>query len=125
MQREMATMALPPMFPHGYMPWDYCSFEEMNLVRDWVKATIKCRGVEEFEKATKGWALNSRAEVARILSGLRENGFYPDRIDENGNVAWGVVLKGKVQVELEWKAEKYHKRGQEIRDSGGQILREF
>jgi len=125
MQRETATMTLPPMFPSGYMPEDFYSFEEMSLIRDWLKATIKCRGVEEFEKATKGWTLNSRAEVARILSGLREKGFYPERIDENGSIVWGIVLKGKVQIELERKAEKYHKRGQEIRNFGGQILREF
>jgi hypothetical protein len=73
----------------------------MMLVRDWLKATLRCRGVEDFEKAVKSWSDEKRSEVATILSELRGKGFFPDRINEHGEIVWGVMLKSKVQMMME------------------------
>lgn len=117
-----ATMPLPPMFPADVLPQDLYSREELDIVRDWLKATQRCRGVEEFEKAAKSWRDEARAEVARILAELRARGFFPDRVDENGQIVWGVMLKGAVQVRYERNAEHWLNRGQEIRERGFEYM---
>lgn len=114
-----ATTALPPLHPIGYLPEDIYSIDEMSMVRDWLKATMRCRGVEEFEKAAKSWKDESRAEVARILAELREKGFYPSRIGEDGRIAWGIALKGGVQMLGEREAARYEARGRTIMAENG------
>lgn len=117
-----ATVPLPPMYPADVLPQDLYSIEELAIVRDWLKATLRCRGVEEFEKAAKSWRDEARAEVGRILAELRARGFFPDRVDENGQIVWGIMLKGAVQVRYERNAERWLNRGQEIRERGCEYM---
>lgn len=116
-------MNLPPMFSVDLQPCDLCSFEEMEMLKRFLSATIRTKGPEEFEKAVKSWTMEMRAEVARILSDLRGRGFYPDRIDGDGRVVWGVVQKGGVQMLMERKAAQYERKGEEIKRSGGSFFR--
>lgn len=120
---ERATMNLPPMFPTDLLPCDLCSFEEMEMLKRFLSSTLRTKGPEEFEKATKTWTPEMRAEVARILGDLRERGFYPDRIDGDGRVVWGVVQKGAVQMLMERKTAEYERKGAEVRRRNGSFLR--
>ena len=131
MQRhdKAATMTLPPEHPISLLPCDLYSVEEMRVVGDFLKATLRCRGPEEYEKATKGWSSEARAEVAKTLGELRERGFYPNRIDENGAIVWGVLLKSPVRLQFERHGELFQRLGEEIlRERGVSldgILRRF
>lgn len=112
-------LSLPPLIPgDGYLPEDNYSTEEMAMVKEWLKATLWCRGVEDFEKGTKGWSLERRAEVAKILTEIRATGLFPDRIDGNGSIVWGRVLKSHLQVEMERNAGRYEAVGREIAKNG-------
>ena len=104
----------PPMFPTNLMPEDVYSQEEMAMVKDWLKATLWCRGVDDFEKATKNWSLERRSEVAKILEETRAMGLVPDRVDGAGRVVWGRVLKGHLQVEMDRHGARYDEIGREI-----------
>lgn len=114
-----ATMPLPPEHPIVYWPCDMLTVTEMAVVRDWLKATLRCRGPEEFEKATKGWSLESRAEVCKALGNMRNHGFFPERIDENGVVVWGVQLKSPVQIELDRNEGWYMDRAKAMCETNG------
>lgn len=108
-------MPLPPLIPgNGYMPEDLYSPEEMGMVKEWLKATLWNRGIEDFEKGTKGWSLERKAEVAKMLTEIRATGLYPDRIDGNGTIVWGRVLKSHLQLEMEKNGRRYDAIGQEI-----------
>lgn len=114
-----SLLSLPPMFPTGLTPEDVYSLEEMAMVKDWLKATLWCRGVEDFEKGTKGWSLERRAEVANILEEIRgAMGMYPDRIDGSGKIVWGRVMKSHLQLEMEKNGRRYDAIGQEIARNG-------
>lgn len=117
-----ATVPLPPMYPGDVLPQDLYSIEELAIVRDWLKATLRCRGVEEFEKAAKSWRDEARAEVGRILAELRARGFFPDSVDKNGQIVWGIMLKGAVQVRYERNAEQWLSHGQGIRERGFEYM---
>lgn len=122
--QERATLSLPPEFPVDYWPCDLYAVEEMNVVRDFLRATLRCRGPEEFEKATKGWKPEARSEIARVLGDLRERGFYPERIDESGSIVWGVRLKSAVQIRLDRYAEYWLQRGEQLdSELGGSLAR--
>ena len=108
------------MYPTQLMPEDRYTISEMDLLRDWIKAT-KGRSIEEFERAAKPWSGESRAEIARILRELREIGFWPDRIGEDGRIIWGVLLKSEIQMEMERNADKYLAAGTEILHSFGSV----
>ena len=114
-----SLFTLPPLIPgNGYMPEDNYSTEEMAMVREWLKATLWNRGIEDFEKGTKGWSLERKAEVAKMLTEIRATGLYPDRIDGNGAIVWGVVLKSRLQLEMEKNGRRYDAIGQEIARNG-------
>ncbi len=119
MQCEQAVnpkqfLSLPPMFPTNLMPEDVYSQEEMAIVKDWLKATLWCRGVDDFEKAIKNWSLERRSEVAKILEETRAMGLFPDRVDGAGRIVWGRVLKGHLQVEMDRNGARYDEIGREI-----------
>lgn len=111
-----ATTALPPEHPIDFWPCDLCTVAEMNLVSDWLKATLRCRSQEEFERAAKGWTLEARAEIAGTLARMREIGFYPDRVDENGRTVWGIMLKSAIRIKMERHAGHYERIGRDIRE---------
>lgn len=116
---KAATMPLPPEHPIALWPCDMLTVTEMTMVRDWLKATLRCRGPEEFEKATKGWSLEARAEVCKSLGNMREHGFFPERVDENGVVVWGVQLKSQVQIHLERYGDWYADRARVMCETNG------
>lgn len=112
--KPKSLFSLPPLYPTNLAPEDVYSREEMAMVMDWLKATLWCRGVDDFEKGTKGWSLERRAEVAKILGEVREVGMYPDRIDGAGRIVWGRVLKGHLQVEMERHGAQYQAIGEKL-----------
>ena len=124
-QSREQTFRLPPAMSIDYRPEDLYSIEEMGILRDWLKATLRCRGIDEFEKATKGWALDARAEVARILTDLRGKGFYPDSIDGHGRIVWGVRLKSEIEMEMTRNEARYIERGLEVKRNGLAFLHDI
>lgn len=61
------------------------------------------------------------SRVALLYSMLREeHGYYPEGIDANGHLMWGIALKSDVQMLAEKYADKYEQRGKEImKERGG------
>lgn len=90
----------------------------METLRQWIKATLFCRGVDDFNKAAHPWDKERRASVAKILAEIRTQGFYPDKINENGEIVWGVALENAIQVKMKRHADWYFSRGQEVRENG-------
>ena len=62
------TLPLPPMHDSQLLPEDLYGIEEMDLLRSWLKATLRCRGPEEFDKAVKSWSDDKQAVVAIVPS---------------------------------------------------------
>lgn len=62
-----------------------------------------------------------RAEISSIYEMMREQyGFYPNGLDTNDRIIWGIALKSDVQMLAEKYAEQYEQRGEEImKESGG------
>jgi len=64
------------------------------------------------------------SRVALLYSMLREeHGYYPQGIDANGHLMWGIALKSDVQMLAEKYAEKYEQRGKKIMDMSGGLMK--
>ena len=49
-----------------------------------------------------------------MLAELRGRGLYPDRIEGDGRIRWGRVLKSPLQVEMERHGARYQAIGEKI-----------
>lgn len=108
------TLPLPPLHDSQLLPEDLYGIEEMELLRSWLKATLRCRGPEEFDKAVKSWSDDRQAVAAEMLAELRGRGLFPDRIEGDGRIRWGRVLKSALQVEMERHGARYQAIGEKI-----------
>jgi hypothetical protein len=121
--KESRTYKMPPLVATNMVPEDVYNREEMQTLKDWLAAVLWARGPEDFEKGARPFTKERRASIARMLAEIRTQGYYPDRLDEHGNIVWGVALKSEVQIEMERNADKYYRRGEEARREGLEILR--
>lgn len=54
-------------------------------------------------------------EITSLYEMMREQyGYYPQGVDSNGNIMWGIILKSSVQLLFEKEADRFEKRGKEI-----------
>lgn len=116
------TFKAPPLVSTAMLPEDVYSLAEMSTLKDWLSATLGARGNDDFEKASKPFSKDRRASIAKMLSDIRAQGYFPDRIDENGGIVWGFATKGPVQVDNERNCDFYERRGKQIIADGGFLL---
>ena len=119
MHSDEKTYLLPPVVDLSVRPEDLYDRTEMDILRDWLKGTLLCRGVDDFNKFAKTWDDAKRAHITGMLAELRARGYYPDRIDANGSIVWGFMLKSHVQVEIDRNVDRYYRRGIEIKERHG------
>ena len=56
------------------------------------KAAERARSAEEFEQLMKPFSQDIRKKISVIYEILREHGFYPNGLAQNGNIKWSVML---------------------------------
>lgn len=93
------------------IPNEIVGYENMKMFVTHLQICFSSTNGGEFPSArlNKEVGAANRERIARTLDELRENGFIPLSINENGRVRWGVIAKSEVQEQFEkdfWKYEK-------------------
>jgi hypothetical protein len=86
---------------------------------------------DKDNKKTKSFQYSSysdeeKAEIASIYEMMREQyGFYPNGIDSNDKITWGIILKSDTQMLFEKYGKEYQKRGEEVMEEQGAFAGKF
>lgn len=109
----------PPLVSTKKTPQQAITQEDMCLLETHYKYYSEKQSSKYEKKCQLSDDELSRA--ALLYSMLREEyGYYPQGIDANGHLMWGIALKSDVQMLAEKYADKYEQRGEEImKERGG------
>lgn len=112
----------PPMIQSPLTPESVYGYDDMRLLQDFLKAVLPCRGRDEWERVVSKFQPGQRARCAELMAQSRMAGYYPETLDGNGSIVWGIALKGDVQIEIERNGDFYEQRGKEVKERGGDFL---
>ncbi len=94
------TYKRPPLHPHGLMPQDIISPDDLRLLTRHYQATTSKGSLDE---GLRSFSPEERAICATLYETLRGYGFYPAGIGEKGQMRWGIVLKSDIAMAFEKK----------------------
>jgi len=99
-KRNRPLLHRPPLIETPFRPEDVYNPDELALLADWLRKTLSCKSKEGFELAVKGVSESTRRKISTMLQHLREQGYYPEEVDDNG-IVWGIALKSAIQIRFE------------------------
>ena len=92
---------------HGLYPGDIITVEQMHTLTRHYKTTLSATN-DNFERViSKNFNPDERKLTAGLYQKLRESGFYPDGLNDNGGIRWKVATKSAVHAEMEKGLDKY------------------
>lgn len=94
----------------GPPPWEIMSHQELRDLAVYV------------DKYHKNGGGPKDTYIGDLMKMARQNGFYPDRVNSDGVLIWGVAYKGELQREMEKNADFYLKKGQECKQVVKRLL---
>jgi hypothetical protein len=98
-------MKRKPMYPSNLTPRELIGEDDYLFLKMHFLASLKITDPEKFgDKISKKFKERERASIVEILDRLKRFGFYPSRIDEKGEIVWGIVLRGDLQ---DYTEDKY------------------
>ena len=108
----------PPAHNHGLQPCDLISYEDMQFL---FKYYVNCLSVDSSKdfamEMLKKFSRQDTQRAAELFQMLRQAGFYPAGYS-NDKIKWKILLKSKLQMEIEKKPEHYQKIGEKITNAG-------
>ena len=101
----------PPIFPTELIPNEIVGYENMAIFVAHLRICFSGTNSGEFPSArlNKEIGAANREKIAGILRKLRENGYVPLSVDENGKVRWGIMVESPSQVEFEKDLPRYQR----------------
>lgn len=102
MEREI-LFNKPPMIFTELTPNEIVGYDNMQILVAHLQICFSATNSGEFPhgRLNKEIGAGNREMLTKVLNELRENGYHPMSVDENGKIRWGVVLKSDSQVEFE------------------------
>lgn len=88
----------------GPPPLDIMSEQDIESIKNYVEKYHKNGGGPRDDY------------VGRLMEMARQNGYYPDRVNSNDRLVWGVAVKSELQVLFESsESDHYQKKGDGMR----------
>lgn len=87
----------------GPPPWDIMSQQALRDLAIYV------------DKYHKNGGGPKDTYIGELMEMARQNGFYPDRVNSDGVLIWGVAYKGELQREMERNADLYFEKGKKCK----------
>ena len=96
-------LSSPPMFPTNYQPEDIIGISNMDTFRKHYMISVSQANGGEFpdKRLDKEIGKASRVAIAETYIHLREHGFYPNGLNPDTSIRWGIMVKSKSQVMME------------------------
>ncbi len=92
----MKTYTRPPLHGHGLTINQIVDYRDQHLLARHYRLYTGKR-IQGDVKLTG----DELVICAELYDRARDHGFYPDRIDEDGNIVWGMEMKSDVQMAVE------------------------
>lgn len=100
-----------PMFFTELWPRKIIGKNNMDIFITYFNICKSATNNGEFPHArlNKEIGVKNREMIVRIMNTLRDNGFYPLSVTEEGNIKWGVMTKSQSQIIFEKDLPRYQK----------------
>jgi hypothetical protein len=85
----LKTFKAKPLITNPTAPRDMFTTDELELI----KACVERYGRITYGERTKSVSQKEQAAVADLLRLARFQGYWPERVDQNGNLTWGCVAQ--------------------------------
>jgi len=118
---RVGTIAGVPMFFTELHPNEIIGYQNMEIFTTHFNICKSATNNGEFPHArlNKEIGVKNREMIVRIMNTLRDNGFYPLSVTEQGKIRWGVITKSQSQIIFEKDLPRYQKMSmKELQEEG-------